>query len=49
MDAQEAHASMSTKTLSSTTVLEGLLDILLNHSRLWEALRGAAGVRAQPR
>jgi type I restriction enzyme R subunit len=40
MDAQEAHTTMSTKVLNSAVVLAGIKDILLNHSRLWEALRG---------
>ena len=39
MDAQEAHTTMSTKALNSAAVLAGIKDILLNHSRLWEALR----------
>lgn len=40
----DAHTSMSTKALNSPTVLRGILDILLNHSNLYEALRnkGAA-------
>ncbi len=40
MDAQEAHTTMSTKVLNSAAVLAGIKDILLNHSRLWESLRG---------
>jgi type I restriction enzyme R subunit len=40
MDAQEAHTTMSTKALNSAAVLAGIKDILLNHSRLWETLRG---------
>ena len=43
MDAQEAHNTMSTKALNSAAVLAGIKDILLNHSRLWEALRGPQG------
>jgi hypothetical protein len=34
---------MSTKALNSAAVLAGIKDILLNHSRLWEALRGPQG------
>jgi type I restriction enzyme R subunit len=39
MGALDAHAAMSTQALSSATVQEGMKDILLNHSRLWETLR----------
>ena len=42
MDAQEAHTTMSTKVLNSAAVLAEIKDILLNHSRLWEALRSVA-------
>lgn len=38
----DAHTAMSTKALNSPTVLLGLLDVLLNHSRLYEALRAKA-------
>ena len=44
MDAQEAHATMSTKVLNSAAVLAGIKDILLNNSRLWETLRGQGGM-----
>jgi hypothetical protein len=30
---------MSTQALNSSTVQDGLKDILLNHARLWETLR----------
>lgn len=35
----DAHSAMSTKALNSPVALHGLLDILLNHSQLWESLR----------
>ena len=38
----DAHSAMSTKALNSPVVLHGLLDILLNHSQLWESLRTKA-------
>ncbi|MEQ1854379.1 MAG: type I restriction endonuclease subunit R, partial [Chthoniobacteraceae bacterium] len=38
----DAHSAMSTKALNSPVVLHGLLDILLNHSQLWESLRTRA-------
>jgi type I restriction enzyme R subunit len=47
MDAQEAHTTMSTKALNSAAVLAGIKDILLNHSRLWETLRGQREVSQQ--
>jgi type I restriction enzyme R subunit len=40
----DAHTLMSTKALNSPIVLHGILDVLLNHSGLYEALRGRAGV-----
>jgi len=47
MGALDAHTAMSTQALNSTTVQNGMKDILLNHSRLWETLRDqAAGQRA---
>jgi len=49
MDAQEAHTTMSTKALNSAAVLAGIKDILLNHSRLWETLRGQREVSQQQR
>jgi type I restriction enzyme, R subunit len=46
MGALDAHTAMSTQALNSTTVQNGMTDILLNHSRLWETLRDqAAGQR----
>ena len=42
MGALDAHTSMSTQALNSATVQSGMKDILLNHARLWEALRGQA-------
>jgi type I restriction enzyme, R subunit len=49
MDAQDAHMNMSNKLLNSPEVLNGVLDILLNHSKLWEALRGSTGTPPGPR
>lgn len=44
MGALDAHTVMSTQALNSVRVQSGLKDILLNHAKLWEALRsGAAG------
>ncbi len=46
MGALDAHTAMSTQALNSTKVQNGMKDILLNHSRLWETLRDqAAGQR----
>lgn len=39
MDSYDAHTSMSTQALNSPIVLRGLMDILLNHSQLYETLR----------
>jgi type I restriction enzyme, R subunit len=39
MASYDAHTVMSTQALNSPTVLNGLLDILLNHSGLYERLR----------
>ena len=39
MAALDAHTHMSTQALNSPTVRQGLKDILLDHARLWEALR----------
>ncbi len=44
MASYDAHTSMSTQALNSPIVLHGLLDILLNHSQLYETLRTRAGV-----
>lgn len=38
----DAHTAMSTKALNSPVVLEGLLEILLHHAKLYEALRAKA-------
>src|SRR5690606_17413490 len=38
----DAHTAMSTKALNSPVVLEGLLEILLQHAKLYEALRAKA-------
>jgi type I restriction enzyme R subunit len=43
MDALEAHTLMSTQALKSEAVRDGIKDILLNHARLWEALRSKVG------
>ena len=46
MGALDAHTAMSTQALNSTTVQNGMKDILLNHAGLWEMLREqAAGQR----
>ena len=42
MDSYDAHTSMSTRALNSPIVLRGMLDVLLNHSGLYEALRARA-------
>jgi len=42
MDALDAHTTMSTQALNSEEVLRGLLDILLNHTDLYESLRKRA-------
>ena len=44
MASYDAHTSMSTQALNSPIVLSGILDILLNHSKLYETLRARAGV-----
>ncbi|HEX8275684.1 MAG TPA: DEAD/DEAH box helicase family protein [Longimicrobiaceae bacterium] len=43
MNAFDAHTAMSTQALNSDAVLRGLLDILLNHTDLYESLRSRAG------
>jgi type I restriction enzyme R subunit len=40
MAALDAHNSLSTQALNSAAVQDGIKEILLNHSGLWEALRG---------
>ena len=47
IESYDAHTSMSTQALNSPIVLRGILDILLNHSQLYEALRARSG-RARP-
>jgi type I restriction enzyme R subunit len=44
IDALDAHTLMSRQALSSEAIRRGIKDILLNHARLWEALRKKAGV-----
>jgi type I restriction enzyme R subunit len=39
IEALDAHTTMSTQALNSEVVRRGLMDILLNHAGLWEALR----------
>lgn len=39
IDSLDAHTAMSTKSLISPMVMHGLLDILPNHSGLYERLR----------
>jgi type I restriction enzyme R subunit len=39
IDSLDAHNAMSSKALNSTLVMDGLLDVLLNHSGLYETLR----------
>jgi type I restriction enzyme R subunit len=39
IESYDAHSSMSTRALNSPIVLRGILDILLNHSGLYESLR----------
>ncbi|MBL8754936.1 MAG: hypothetical protein JNK15_16645 [Planctomycetes bacterium] len=43
MSAMDAHAAMSTLALDSESVRAGMLGILLDHTRLCEALRARAG------
>ena len=43
MESYDAHTAMSTQALNSPIVLRGILDILLNHSQLYEVLRARAG------
>ncbi len=39
IEAMDAHNTMSTQALNSEKVLAGMLEILLNHTDLWEELR----------
>ncbi|MDR3368851.1 type I restriction endonuclease [Rhodoferax sp.] len=47
IESYDAHSVMSTQALNSPIVLRGILDVLLNHSGLYEALRGRAGAGTQ--
>ncbi|MEB3185701.1 MAG: type I restriction endonuclease [Cyanobacteriota bacterium] len=40
--ALDAHQAMSSQALNSAQVQEGMMDVLLNHTNLWEDLRDAA-------
>ena len=42
IESYDAHTAMSTQALNSPMVLRGIMDILLNHSRLYETLRSGA-------
>jgi type I restriction enzyme R subunit len=42
IESYDAHTVMSTQALNSPIVLRGILDVLLNHSGLYETLRGRA-------
>ena len=42
IESYDAHTSMSTQALNSPMVLRGILDILMNHTHLYEALRARA-------
>jgi type I restriction enzyme, R subunit len=44
ISSMDAHTIMSSQALNSPIVLRGILDVLLNHSGLYESLRA----RAQP-
>jgi type I restriction enzyme R subunit len=39
ISALDAHTSLSTQALNSPSIRKGIKEILLNHVRLWEALR----------
>jgi type I restriction enzyme R subunit len=43
MESSDAHTSMSTQALNSSLVRKAILDILLDHAHLYEALRAQAG------
>ena len=47
IESYDAHTAMSTQALNSPIVLRGLLDILLNHSGLYETLRARASFSSQ--
>lgn len=44
IDSLDAHHAMSSKALNSPLVMDGLLDILLNHAGLYETLRSHSSV-----
>ena len=44
IESYDAHTAMSTQALNSPVVLRGLMDILLNHSMLYETLRTRAAL-----
>jgi type I restriction enzyme R subunit len=46
MGALDAHTAMSTQALNSPEIQRALIDILLNHAGLYEALRGSASVES---
>lgn len=48
MDAFGAHSSMSKQALDSAHVRQGLTDVLLSPSRLYEELRAAGAEGAAP-
>jgi len=47
IESYDAHTAMGTQALNSPVVLRGILDVLLNHSELYEALRGRSGAGTQ--
>lgn len=44
--ALDAHTSLSTQALNSPAIRKGIKEILLNHARLWEALREEKGPKS---
>ena len=40
MASLDAHTSLSAKALNDPKIMNSLMDILLQHARLWETLRG---------
>jgi type I restriction enzyme R subunit len=47
ISALDAHTAMSTQALNSETVRNGIKDILLTHSALWESLRERASTQTE--
>jgi type I restriction enzyme R subunit len=45
ISALDAHTSLSTQALNSPAIRRGIKEILLNHVRLWEALREQKGLK----